>query len=88
MWARKEDQVGLKESRVATTSGNIEIIMSAKRSQTEPTSAPGFVSEIFRYLKTEKRWWLTPIIAVLALLAILALLVGVAPVMPFIYTLF
>lgn len=49
---------------------------------------PSFASEIFRYLKTQKRWWLTPIILVLLFLALVALLAGIAPALPFIYTLF
>ncbi len=51
-------------------------------------SAPSFAREVIRYLKTQKRWWLTPIILALLLLALVALLAGVAPVLPFIYTLF
>ncbi len=35
-----------------------------------------------------KRWWLTPIVIVLILMAIFALVAGMAPVMPFIYSLF
>lgn len=50
--------------------------------------SPSFTSEILRYLKTQKRWWLTPIILVLLLLAVVALLAGIAPALPFIYTLF
>ena len=49
---------------------------------------PSFAREIFRYLKTQKRWWLTPIILVLLFLALVALLAGLAPALPFIYTLF
>lgn len=49
---------------------------------------PSFLSEVFHYLKTQKRWWMTPIILVLVLLALVALLAGLAPVMPFIYTIF
>lgn len=55
---------------------------------TEPRQAPSFVGEIFRYLKQSKRWWLTPIILVLLFLALVALLSGLAPALPFIYTLF
>lgn len=49
---------------------------------------PSFTREIFRYLKTQKRWWLTPILLVLLFLALVALLAGLAPALPFIYTLF
>lgn len=49
---------------------------------------PSFAAEILHYLKTQKRWWLTPIILVLLFLALVALLAGLAPALPFIYTLF
>lgn len=55
---------------------------------TEPGPAPSFVNEVVRYLRQSKRWWLTPIILVLLLLAVVALLSGLAPALPFIYTLF
>lgn len=54
----------------------------------EQQSPPSFACEVFRYLKQSKRWWLTPIILVLLLLAAVALLSGLAPALPFIYTLF
>lgn len=50
--------------------------------------SPSFTSEVLRYLRQSKRWWLTPIILVLLLLAAVALLSGLAPALPFIYTLF
>ena len=53
-----------------------------------PQPSPSFFAEVWRYLKTQKRWWLTPIILVLLLLAVIALLSGLAPALPFIYTLF
>lgn len=49
---------------------------------------PSFLSEVFHYLKYQKRWWMIPIILVLFLLAMVAFLAGLAPVMPFIYTIF
>jgi len=49
---------------------------------------PTFFAEILHYLRHSKRWWLTPIILVLLLLALVALLSGLAPALPFIYTLF
>lgn len=52
------------------------------------TKPPGFLREVAYYLRTQKRWWLTPIFVVLALLALVAILAGVGPVLPFIYTLF
>lgn len=51
-------------------------------------SSPSLAAEILHYLKHSKRWWLTPIILVLLFLALVALLSGLAPALPFIYTLF
>lgn len=49
--------------------------------------SPGFVAELFEFLRTNKKWWLTPIVVVLLLVALLAVLGGSAAA-PFIYTLF
>ena len=49
---------------------------------------PSFMAEVWHYLKTQKRWWLTPILLVLLFLALVALLAGLGPALPFIYTLF
>lgn len=64
--------------------------------KTEPTafeksaarqSSGGFVSELWYFLKTNKKWWLIPILVLFLLLGLLVLLssTGLAP---FIYTLF
>ena len=45
------------------------------------------VGEFWYFLKTNKKWWLTPIILALGLLGALVLLGG-SGVAPFIYTLF
>jgi Family of unknown function (DUF5989) len=47
----------------------------------------GFVSDLWYFLKTNKKWWLIPILALFLLLGLLVLLssTGLAP---FIYTLF
>lgn len=47
----------------------------------------GFVRDLWDFLKTNKKWWLLPIIAMLLIFGLLILLssTGVAP---FIYTLF
>lgn len=47
----------------------------------------GVVSEFIDFLKTSKKWWLTPIILVLLLVGAIVLLSGTAAA-PFIYTLF
>ncbi len=47
----------------------------------------GVVGEFIDFLKTSKKWWLTPIIVVLLLVGVLVLLSGTAAA-PFIYTLF
>ena len=43
-------------------------------------------TEFWRFLKTNKKWWLTPIVLVLLLVGTLVVLSGTA-VAPFLYTL-
>ena len=50
-------------------------------------SEANFFSDLWQFLRTNKKWWLIPILVVLLGLAALALLSGSA-VTPFIYTLF
>lgn len=47
----------------------------------------GLLAEFWDFLKYNKKWWLTPIVAVLLLVALLIVLSGSAAA-PFIYTLF
>ena len=47
----------------------------------------GFFSELWRFIKTNKKWWLLPIVGVLLILGLLILLSGTG-LAPFIYTLF
>lgn len=47
----------------------------------------GMVAEMWLFVKTNKKWWLTPIIAVLLILGAFIALGGTAAA-PFIYTLF
>lgn len=47
----------------------------------------GLVSELFGFLKANKKWWLAPIIMAILLLGLLVVLGGTAAA-PFIYTLF
>jgi hypothetical protein len=57
-----------------------------ERAAAAPTSS-GFLRDLWEFLKTNKKWWLVPIIAMLLIFGLLILLssTGVAP---FIYTLF
>ena len=48
---------------------------------------PTMASEFLDFILHNKKWWLTPIIAVLLLLGVFTLLMG-AGAAPFIYTLF
>ncbi len=50
-------------------------------------SRGGFVSELWQFLKTNKKWWLLPIIIVLLIFSLLILLAGTGAA-PFIYSLF
>lgn len=47
----------------------------------------GFMSELWYFLRTSKKWWLTPIVIVLLLFGVLVFLSSTAAA-PFIYTLF
>ncbi len=48
---------------------------------------PGVVREFFLFLRTNKKFWLLPLLAALLLLGLVALLGGTAAA-PFIYSLF
>jgi len=46
------------------------------------------ISELWEFLKTRKRYWLTPIVLVLILLSALILFTEGSSVAPFVYALF
>ncbi len=48
---------------------------------------PGLLAELWEFMATNKKWWLTPIVLVLLLVGALILMSGTAAA-PFIYTLF
>jgi hypothetical protein len=48
---------------------------------------PGFVAELWDFLRSNKKWWLAPIVIAVVGLGALVLLSGTAAA-PFIYTLF
>ena len=50
-------------------------------------SRPGLIGELWEFLATNKKWWLTPIVVVLLLVGALIMLAGTAAA-PLIYTLF
>ena len=50
-------------------------------------ASPGLIAEFVDFLITSKKWWLTPILAVLLLIGVLILLSS-SVVAPFIYPLF
>ena len=50
-------------------------------------SGGGLVSELWAFLKSNKKWWMLPIIVLLLLLGLLVLLSGTG-LAPFIYTMF
>jgi Family of unknown function (DUF5989) len=47
-----------------------------------------FLSELFLFLKTRKKFWLLPLVLMLLLLTVLVILTSVPALAPFIYTLF
>ena len=50
-------------------------------------SGSGLIGELWGFLKTNKKWWMLPIIVLLLLLGLLVLLSGTG-LAPFIYTVF
>jgi len=46
------------------------------------------LTEFFQFLRTSKKWWLTPIVAVLLVLSLLIVLTESSALAPFIYSLF
>ena len=50
-------------------------------------SGGGFLGELWGFLKSNKKWWMLPIIVLLLILGLLVLLSGTG-IAPFIYTLF
>ena len=50
-------------------------------------SDPGFFAEFWDFLKTNKKWWLIPIILILLFFGLAVILSGTG-LAPFIYTLF
>ncbi len=46
------------------------------------------LAEFWGFLRTRKKWWLGPIVAILLLMSLLILLTEGSAVAPFIYTLF
>ena len=50
-------------------------------------SGGGFIGELWAFLKSNKKWWMLPIIVFLLLLGLLVLLSGTG-LAPFIYTMF
>jgi hypothetical protein len=49
--------------------------------------ATGLIAEFWEFFRTNKKWWMMPIVAVLLVLAGIVLLGGTA-LAPFIYTMF
>ena len=49
---------------------------------------PSTISELWEFLRTRKRFWLTPIVLVLILLSVLILFTEGSSVAPFLYALF
>jgi len=50
-------------------------------------AAPSFFRELWNFIRSNKKWWLAPIVIVLVVLGALIMIGGTAAA-PFIYTLF
>jgi hypothetical protein len=48
---------------------------------------PGFFTEMWWYLRANRKWWLTPVIVIVVVLGLLVV-IGGSGAAPFIYTLF
>ena len=57
-----------------------------ERAAKQPGS--GFVGELWGFLKSNKKWWMLPIVTLLLLLGLLVLFTQGSPLAPFIYTIF
>jgi hypothetical protein len=56
------------------------------RDQLSDAKEPGFLSDLWHFIKTEKKWWLIPIAVVLGLVGLLLLLgQSAGPLAPFVY---
>lgn len=51
-------------------------------------SKMSILSELWEFLRHEKKWWLTPIVVVLLLLSLIIVFTEGSALSPFIYTLF
>jgi hypothetical protein len=47
-----------------------------------------FLKELFRFLKTRKKFWMIPLIAILLLLAVIIAVTSASALAPFIYSIF
>ncbi|HUQ67313.1 MAG TPA: DUF5989 family protein [Flavitalea sp.] len=47
-----------------------------------------FLTELWNYITSRKKWWLAPVIFILLLIGILIIFAGGSAIAPFIYTLF
>ena len=54
----------------------------------DPNKKLSTILEFLDFLKTRKKWWLTPIVIIMLLMGSLILLTEGSAVAPFIYTLF
>jgi hypothetical protein len=51
-------------------------------------SEPNLVQELFEFLRTEKKYWLVPLVLFVAVLVVLIAFSQASAVAPFVYTLF
>ena len=70
--------------RQARTPDNGQSLDFAREAE---AARPGLLAELWEFMATNKKWWLTPIVVVLLLVGALILMSGTAAA-PFIYTLF
>ena len=79
--SRLREPGGFREPR------HLRDVMDPDRSLRSPQDDPSWWSEFLEFVRTEKKWWLVPMVLSAIVITVLTTL-SVAPVAPFIYTLF
>ena len=51
-------------------------------------SRVSILNELFRFLWSQRLWWLIPLVMVLVIFGVLLLIAQSSPIAPFVYTLF
>ena len=75
----------MRNGRTGSAESNIESREEFERHASE--ARPGLLAELWEFIATNKKWWLTPIVLVVLLVGALIVFSGTGAA-PFIYALF